>query len=158
MLSQFENKLRVRVCGIMANNDDILLLKHQGIGAKGFLWSPPGGGVEFGEDAREALIREFKEETGLLVDIKKFLFANQYIGEKLHAIELFFEVKHRSGKLMLGSDPEMESTNQILSEYKFFSNEEISCIDHKEIHNAFHHLKKNSTILDLKGFISFNTL
>lgn len=32
--------------------------------SKGY-WTPPGGGVESGESAREAVVREVKEETNM---------------------------------------------------------------------------------------------
>ena len=52
---KFGGKVRVRVGGILIENDQILLLKHEGVGKKEFLWSPPGGGMEFGENAEENL-------------------------------------------------------------------------------------------------------
>lgn len=56
-----------RVIGIVRRGSEILLVRES-LGADGeILWSLPGGGVEDGELMHEALRRELKEETGLLV-------------------------------------------------------------------------------------------
>ena len=82
-------QVRVRVCGLHLTEQGILLLKHEGIGKKGFLWSPPGGGIESNENARSALIREFKEETHLDIVVEDFCFTNEYLDKQVHALELF---------------------------------------------------------------------
>ena len=83
----FGNKLRVRVCGIFIQDDKILLVNHKGLTQTGNFWAPPGGGIHFGEPARESLAREFLEETGLKIKVGKFLFINEYISKPLHTIE-----------------------------------------------------------------------
>ena len=72
-----EGKVRVRVCGILHENGKILLLKHESIGPAGYLWSPPGGGVEFGESLVETLEKEFLEETNLSIKVGNYLFTNE---------------------------------------------------------------------------------
>ncbi|WP_405632892.1 NUDIX domain-containing protein [Streptomyces sp. NBC_01174] len=55
------------VIGIIRRGNEILLVRES-IGAAGeILWLLPGGGVEDGELMHEALRRELREETGLLV-------------------------------------------------------------------------------------------
>ncbi|MEM7299302.1 MAG: NUDIX hydrolase, partial [Bacteroidota bacterium] len=115
----FTNRVRVRVCGLLIQEGKVLLLKHDTIGSSGYLWSPPGGGVEFGESAHETLIKEFKEETNLTIEVGEYLFTNEFIGTKHHAIELFFHVHLVSGDLKLGFDPELPLDKQILTEARF---------------------------------------
>jgi ADP-ribose pyrophosphatase YjhB (NUDIX family) len=59
---------RVGAYGLITQNKKILLcrLSQQVPNLKG-LWILPGGGLDFGEDTRAALVREVEEETGLLV-------------------------------------------------------------------------------------------
>ena len=71
----------------------------------GYLWSPPGGGAEYGISVKQQLINEFDEETGLQVDVAEFMFANEYINDPIHAIELFFRVEIISGEFVIVESP-----------------------------------------------------
>ena len=90
--SSYNGQLRVRVCGILIENNCLLLAQHKPFGAAGELWIPPGGGMEFGESAQQCLIREFKEETNLNVTVGKLLFVHETLRKPIHSIELFFEL------------------------------------------------------------------
>ena len=153
--SPFENKVRVRVCGILKEQGAILLIKHEGIGPSGFLWSPPGGGVEFGQSLTATLKKEFMEETNLTVDVNEYLFTNEHIDDKHHAIELFFRVTRRSGELRLGYDPELDASNQMLSEVRFFASNELAELTEECLHSAFRRPKSKDKIDDLRGLITF---
>ena len=56
-------------CGILSQSGKILLQKRADKGT----WGLPGGAIELGESAVEALVREFYEETGVKVTVKKLL-------------------------------------------------------------------------------------
>jgi 8-oxo-dGTP diphosphatase len=57
----------VAVGGLVTNdNDQALLMYHPVRG-----WEFPGGQVEVGEDLISALIREIKEETGIIVSVQR---------------------------------------------------------------------------------------
>lgn len=151
---KFGGKVRVRVGGILIENDQILLLKHEGVGKKEYLWSPPGGGIEFGDDAEENLKREFFEETGLIIHVYELLFVNEFMNDKIHAIELFFKVKKTGGILKLGKDPEMEN-QQILSDLAFFDENKLINTENDYLHNMFIGINKPQEVLNLKGYFKF---
>ncbi|WP_035726229.1 NUDIX domain-containing protein [Eisenibacter elegans] len=115
----FGKQLRVRVSGICVVAGELLLVKHTHIGRGGYLWAPPGGGMQYGEPATQALQREFLEETGLEVGVGSLLFVNEYLEAPLHAMELFFEVHITGGALTQGQDPELGAEAQIIREVAF---------------------------------------
>ncbi|WMJ73475.1 NUDIX domain-containing protein [Cytophagaceae bacterium ABcell3] len=149
----FGNKLRVRVSGICIKDDKILLIRHSSLGPKGILWAPPGGGIHYGESAKETLKREFLEETGLKVEVNEFLFVHEFMEKPLHAIELFFKVTILSGEVALGTDPEMTQNNQIINEVVFLSFEEIKKKDPLIFHHVINLCGSTEEILNLRGFI-----
>jgi len=151
---KFGGKVRVRVGGILIENQKILLLKHEGVGKKEFLWSPPGGGLEFGDDAKSNLEREFLEETGLKIKVHELLFMNEFMNDKIHAVELFFKVEKTGGILKLGNDPEM-GEHQILSELAFFDEKKLINTENDYLHNMFIGINKPQEVLNLKGYFKF---
>lgn len=63
----FQDQFLVGVTGIIFNDrNEILLFKHT---YRSHAWSLPGGYLKSGEHPREALEREIKEESGLVVSV-----------------------------------------------------------------------------------------
>lgn len=150
----YGNKTRVKVRGLLfRNTSEVLLIKHLTIGKNKFFYAPPGGGIDFGESAEESLIREFYEETGLIVRIKNFLFTHEYLHPPFHEVELFFAIEETGGQLKIGKDPEMESDSQIIEEVKFWNLEDIQKKDATLFHNIFRLGKTSTELLNLKGYI-----
>jgi 8-oxo-dGTP diphosphatase len=150
----YGHRPRMRVCGICLQEEKILLVKHNTIGIKGCLWAPPGGGIEFGESMEQTLVREFAEETGLEIEVGRFLFVNEYIHAPLHAVELFFEVKIKGGVLAIGTDPEMPLDKQLISEVQFISVTDVLQENLAYYHDLFRHISKAEDILQLQGYYS----
>jgi 8-oxo-dGTP diphosphatase len=152
IIKKFGNHLRVRVSGVLIQDGRMLMVLHRTLGAEGLLWAPPGGGMNFGSNAVENLVREFREETGLIVECKRFLFINEYLAPPLHAMELFFEVRQTGGALFAGVDPEMPDENQIIEKTAFLSKEDISHIRKDQLHNIFRNIADPERILQMRGF------
>ncbi len=151
--NHFKNKLRVRVMGLLVEDDALLLIRHKELGPRKTFWMPPGGGVNFRESCEDALIREFMEETGLHVEVGEFRFVNEFRNDELHAVELFFTVFRKSGKLMKGIDP--EEKDQIIEEVKFLKWKEIDALSKDLKHNAFQFVNESVGIMQLSGFFKF---
>lgn len=154
VLRLYGNRLRVRVCGICIQDHKVLMLSHRGIGSTDTFWCPPGGGVQFGETTHQALIREFKEETGVEIEISRLLFVNEFMQPPLHALELFFEVKIIGGKIQMGIDPEMLSSQQIIQDLRWMSIEDIKKLPITEVHTLFQRCQTLDDIYQLHGYLS----
>jgi 8-oxo-dGTP diphosphatase len=150
----YGNRLRLRVCGICVQDNKILMLSHRGISQSNVFWCPPGGGAQFGETAHEALIREYKEETGLDIKICNLLFVNEFRESSLHAIELFFSVEITGGHQKLGSDPEMSAEKQIIQDLQWMTFSEIKNRSESEVHSLFKHCQQLEDIFRLNGYYS----
>ena len=154
VLRLYGNRLRLRVCGICIENDQILLLSHRGVGQTNTFWCPPGGGIQFGETATEALVREYAEETGLEIVVQNLLFVHEFMQPPLHALELFFEVKIKGGVARVGSDPEMSAGTQIIQELRWMRFEEIKKYPPNEVHALFKGCESLADIKNLKGYLN----
>jgi 8-oxo-dGTP diphosphatase len=125
----YGNKVRVRACGILKQEDKYLLVNHAGMNAENIFWHMPGGGVNPGETIKEALKREFAEETNLIIEVQGFVKVNEHIAPPLHAIEFFFIVKSIDGELVTGQDPELP----IIQGVGYFTKEDILLMPKNQI-------------------------
>lgn len=95
-------KIRTRISayGILLNNNNEVLVLQAHLP----LWEFPGGGKESRETLRDALVREFREETGLVITPKSLLLKREsyYLSPSkkvYHSFQHFFVVDYVSGKL-----------------------------------------------------------
>lgn len=153
LLDLYGNRLRMRVCGICISDDRILMVRHKMVGPENVFWSPPGGGMQFGESAPQALLREFFEETGLTVEVGDMLFVNEFIAPPLHAVELFFQIKNVSGTLQTGLDPEFSEGNQIIQDVRFMDMSEIKTLPETQVHGLFKDCQTLHDLLSIRGYV-----
>ena len=146
----YGNRVRVRACGLCWNGGDLLVVNHDSVtdSDAGF-WAPPGGGIEFGETAAEAVMREFLEETGLEITVQRFRFACEFVKPPLHAVELFFDVVVKGGSLTIGHDPELA----VIQDVRFLPFEQLLQMDANQAHAVFKMVKSRSDFENLTGFI-----
>jgi 8-oxo-dGTP diphosphatase len=149
----YGNRLRVRSCGILVENERLLLVNHRSLTATDF-WAPPGGGIGFGESAAACLKRELKEETGLEAEVGEFLFACEFIKAPLHAVELFFLLRKTGGTLVTGGDPEMKGGEQIIATARFLHWNEIQKLAPDVLHGIFQFTEEPAQITRLRGYFS----
>ncbi len=152
---EYGNRIRVRVMGLLVEDNQILLVKHKKLRPTGNLWIPPGGGLEKGESLEEALQREFKEEVNLEIQVYNFLFADEFRSSKLHALELFYKVKRKSGHIKIGADPEMGTGHQIISEVKLWRYEDIKRENPLEFHQIFQESNSIADLIALRGLFRY---
>ena len=94
---------------VVSDGDRIVLIKRGGEPYRGW-WGLPGGAVELGETVVEALRREVWEETGLEVEIDRFLTYKDAVNRdaadrvRFHYVILFFAARPVGGTLRARDD------------------------------------------------------
>jgi ADP-ribose pyrophosphatase len=117
------------VRAIIVDKDDRVLMVRQHHEGRD-LWMVPGGGIEEGENSREAVVREVREETGLEVKAGKLIWHVEQVCEKKgQRFVDFFLCSHTGGEPVLGRDPEFDDDHQVLREVTFLSRAELSGLE-----------------------------
>ena len=86
-------KIGVRACAILIENGKVLCVDTRYDDGEYLLF--PGGGVEPGETIAEGASREMFEETGLIVELKKLVYVNDWIRDRktdTRVLNVFFLV------------------------------------------------------------------
>lgn len=125
--SVFSHQLRLRVAGLLVEQEHILLIKMDSPVTGKTVWMPPGGGVDFGESMIDALRREFREETQTEIEIQQLLHLRELIKDPFHAVECYFEVSKVKGQPSAGYDPELGDHEQLIEEVAWIS---VGDLDH----------------------------
>ena len=93
--------MRPRACAAVLRGDSILMVQHNENGRT--YWTLPGGGVEPGETAAQAAVRETHEETGIVATVVRFLFSEGYAHG---TCDCYLLAATDDSDPLVGSDPE----------------------------------------------------
>jgi len=97
------------VGAVIVHEGRVALIKRANEPFRG-VWSIPGGRVEWGEDSREAAVREAREETGLTVEASELLevfesvVSDQTNKVVYHHVVLDYFCLVKAGELRAGED------------------------------------------------------
>lgn len=89
-------QIRPVVLGVLKNGNKLLVSKGYDKSKDQEFYRCLGGGIEFREDSKDALKREFKEEINIEIEIGKFLGVSEnifnYEGKDAHEIVFLYDI------------------------------------------------------------------
>lgn len=94
----------VAVAGIVFDPEGRVLLVERGTPPSVGLWSVPGGKHEGNETLAQAVAREVREETGLVVEVGPLSCVVESVGDEHHFVILDYLARVIGGKLNAGTD------------------------------------------------------
>jgi ADP-ribose pyrophosphatase YjhB (NUDIX family) len=111
-VSDLARKLTRVAAYALCTDGDAILLSRIAPGATASsdgMWTLPGGGVDFGEDPRDAALRELEEESGLIGEIEglagvdswasRFVNPEDGMDTDFHGIRIIYRVRVTGGEL-----------------------------------------------------------
>ena len=125
MKREFPEIPLVGVGAIIIDQDRVLLVKRARPPLQA-QWSIPGGALEIGELVREAVVREAREETGLIVEPGELLGVYDRIVRdaqqrvQYHYVLIDFLCRRRGGELAAADDA---------SEARWFARQELPALN-----------------------------
>lgn len=120
-------KLPVVRVFLVDSQERVLLVKTHHV--RGPYWIVPGGMIEPGEFSREAAVREVKEETGLDIMVRRLLWVEESKNDTGHVDYIhYFQGDILNGEMIIGTDPELEPTQQKILNVRFLSKAELQSL------------------------------
>jgi ADP-ribose pyrophosphatase YjhB (NUDIX family) len=97
------NKFNIRVYGLLFNSKQEILITHEERASMP-MTKFPGGGLEWGEGIHDALIREFREELNIEIEMKELFYLTDYFqisafSEEDQLISIYYLVREIGNNL-----------------------------------------------------------
>lgn len=141
--------VRIANRGILLNGSKILLSYED----KRDIWMIPGGGMEPNERNDDGCIREFEEETGIIVEIEDLVVKiREYYDSIIHENNYYVVKKIGNGEQALTDDEkenglvakwiELNEAAEIFSKYEEYDESDcMKCCIYRREYNALSHFK-----------------
>jgi len=94
----------VAVAAIVFDPEGRVLLVERGTPPGEGLWSVPGGKLEGNETLAQAVAREVREETGLIVEVGPLACVVERMGDDFHYVILDYLAQVIGGRIAAGDD------------------------------------------------------
>jgi 8-oxo-dGTP diphosphatase len=114
------------VCAVGAfifDASDRVLVIQRGRPPGAGLWSVPGGKLEAAETLAQAVAREIREETGLVVEVGPLACVVERMGDDDHFVILDYLARPIGGMLAAGSD---------VTDARWVTDDELAALPHTE--------------------------
>lgn len=106
--------------GIIIRDEAVLFIEYDH--KRGICYSLPGGSQEVGEDLKKTLVREFKEETSLDIEVGELAFVREFIYKNpdfegwqggIHQVEVVFfcHLQDAQQEAKIGEKPDISMLN-----------------------------------------------
>ena len=81
-----EERKRIEVVAAIICKEDMIFATQRGYGEWKDWWEFPGGKMEKGESAEDALCREIREELAVEISVRNFFMTVEYDYPKFHLV------------------------------------------------------------------------
>lgn len=102
------NQFNIRVYGLLINETNHVLISDERRSDYSFT-KFPGGGLEFGEGIKDALVREFKEELSVEIEVGELFYFNEHFQTSAfnpkHQLVSFYYLVSSQQALNIGNVP-----------------------------------------------------
>ncbi|MBK8190777.1 MAG: NUDIX hydrolase [Vampirovibrionales bacterium] len=112
-----EARIKVRAAAALIQDDRLLLARQND---RPF-WVLPGGTLEPGESLAACVIRELREETGLIISVRRLLYLRDFRHPQRPALDAFFLADLCGGALAM-------TREENLNELGFFSRADVAAM------------------------------
>jgi 8-oxo-dGTP pyrophosphatase MutT (NUDIX family) len=124
------HRFNLRAAAIVLHGSKVLLHQLEGDD----FWSAPGGRVEAGETAAQAIVRELREEVGVSVICGQLLWVVEnfftYHGSKHHEIGLYFQAQlPPESPLLRATQPIPGTESHVKLAYAWFERSRLADIE-----------------------------
>ncbi len=129
-MNNSSGRFTIRVYGLLLTSDGRLLIAEEMFRNR-FMVKFPGGGLEWGESTTECLVREFREETGLEIEVLEHFYTTDFFvasafDPEVQLLSIYYLVKPKTNLNL----PEKE-LDQSLAEDESFRLVPLSEVDAK---------------------------